>query len=68
MAKKTRSAANRAPKSYRGSPKKVRQAFSKARLSKVARRLGVSGRSKMNKKQLVGAIQKADRKAAKKKA
>ena len=44
------------------------EAFSKVRLSKVAKRLGVSGRSKMNKKQLVGAIQKADRKAAKKKA
>ena len=67
MAKNKRSA-TRAPKSYRGSAKKVRQSFSKVRLSKVAKRLGVSGRSKMNKKQLVGAIQKADRKAAKKKA
>ena len=65
---KTTSRATRAPKSYRGSAKKVRQAFSKGKLSKVAKRLGVSGRSKMNKKQLVGAIQKADRKAAKKKA
>ena len=66
MAKKKSSAATRAPKSYRGPAKKVRQAFSKARLSKVAKRLGVSGRSKMTKKQLVGAIQKADKKAAKK--
>jgi len=66
MAKAKSSAATRAPKAYRGSAKKVRQSVTKGKLSKVAKRLGISGRSKMNKKQLVGAIQKADRKAAKK--
>lgn len=52
------------PKAKKGPSDK--KAVGKDELLDVARRLDISGRSKMTKKELADAIQKADRKASRK--
>jgi hypothetical protein len=65
-AKRGKAKKSRVPRALRRPGKKVRRSFGKGRLKRLAKKLGISGRSRMKKKQLVGAIQKANKKALKK--
>jgi hypothetical protein len=65
MAKKAKAKRPKIPKALRRPAKKVRKTFSRGRLKGLAKKLGISGRSKMKKKDLVDGIQKAIKKARK---
>jgi hypothetical protein len=65
-AKRGKAKKSRVLRALRRPGKKVGRSFGKGRLKRLAGKLGISGRSRMKKKQLVGAIQKANKKALKK--